>query len=240
MTATAFVFGATGYTGREVVRTLASTETSVVAHIRPDSSRRAEWTQLFESWGAQVDTTAWEMEALTAALKRHQADVVYCLIGTTRKRKHQSATPAQETYEAVDYGLTALLVEACQRITEKPPRFVYVSSVGCRDGTPSAYMQARWKAEECIRHSGLPHVIARPSFISGPDRGESRPLERAASVAMDGLLAGLGALGMRRLARRYRSTDGRRLAMALIRWAASSDLHLTIESEDLYEDPASP
>ena len=48
----AFVAGATGYTGVQVVRQLAALERTpplrVVAHVRPDSTRLAEWRTRFE------------------------------------------------------------------------------------------------------------------------------------------------------------------------------------------------
>ena len=43
----AFVAGATGYTGREVVRLLAERGIETYAHIRPDSKSRARFEQQF-------------------------------------------------------------------------------------------------------------------------------------------------------------------------------------------------
>jgi uncharacterized protein YbjT (DUF2867 family) len=228
----AFIAGATGYTGREVVRLLAQGESEVFAHIRPDSASLSSWTERFGAWGASVDTTPWETEAMADALRQHRPDVVFCLIGTTRARGRRSSDPSRETYDTVDFGLSALLVDACEAAGHAP-RIVYVSSVGCGPTTSSAYMHARWKTEEYIRGSSLPYVIARPSFISGPDRDEGRPMERLGSAFADGILTGLGALGGSRIARRYRSTDGATLAQALIRLAASDDEHQVVESEDL-------
>ena len=56
---TAFVAGATGYTGREVVRQLAGEGGRVIAHVRPDSGRRDDWQQRFTAMGAEVDFTPW-------------------------------------------------------------------------------------------------------------------------------------------------------------------------------------
>ena len=39
----AFVAGATGFTGREVVRLLVERGVPAVAHVRPDSPRLEEW-----------------------------------------------------------------------------------------------------------------------------------------------------------------------------------------------------
>ena len=53
----AFVAGATGFTGREVVATLRERGIATVAHVRAESSRRAEWTARFEAQGAEVDAS---------------------------------------------------------------------------------------------------------------------------------------------------------------------------------------
>jgi hypothetical protein len=63
-------------------------------------------------------------------------------------------------------------------------------------------------------------VIARPSFITGPDRDESRPAERLGAAVVDALAAPARLFGGRRLADRYRSTTAAELAAALVRLAA--------------------
>ena len=50
----AFVAGATGYTGREVVRVLLERGVRTVAHVRPDSPHVDEWRSRFEAQGAAV------------------------------------------------------------------------------------------------------------------------------------------------------------------------------------------
>src|SRR5512139_15356 len=169
----AFVTGATGFTGREVVRLSLENGIATVAHLRPDSLRLQEWTARFTAMGALVDTTPWEEGAVTATLSRVRPAYVFALLGTTRARARTAARmgkdPRAESYEAVDYGLTALLIRAA-RATGTAPRFVYLSATGTQAGSRSAYYRARWKAEEFLRSSGLPFTIARPSFIAGPGR----------------------------------------------------------------------
>ncbi|HEX6693612.1 MAG TPA: hypothetical protein VF035_02800, partial [Longimicrobiales bacterium] len=60
---TAFVAGATGYTGAEVVRQLATSDTHVVAHVRPDSTALPAWRARFSAAGAAVDVTPWSRDA---------------------------------------------------------------------------------------------------------------------------------------------------------------------------------
>jgi hypothetical protein len=94
---------------------------------------------------------------------------------------------------------------------------VYLSAAGVRGDSGNASMRAR----------GLP--IARPSFITGPDRDESRPLERVSAAVNDVMLATLSSPGASRLRDRYRSTDNTILAAALVRLAPDH----VCESEDL-------
>jgi nucleoside-diphosphate-sugar epimerase len=220
----AFVAGATGYVGREVVRQLgararAGAGPRPTAHVRPDSPRLAEWRAAFARLGASADATPWDEGAMAAALARLRPGAVFALLGTTRRR----GAATGDTYASVDYGLTALLVRAARRAADRtgaPPRLVYLSSLGAGGGSRNAYLAARDRVERELAASGLPWVAARPSFITGPGRDEPRPAERAGALAADALLAPLRLLGARRLADRYRSTTAAELAAALVRLAA--------------------
>ena len=100
---TAFVAGATGYTGREVVRVLRESGVSTVAHVRPDSPRLAEWRARFGALGAEVDTTPWDAPAMATTLARVQPAIVFALLGTTRRRARAAAERgAAESYASVD------------------------------------------------------------------------------------------------------------------------------------------
>jgi uncharacterized protein YbjT (DUF2867 family) len=215
----AFVAGATGLTGRHVVAALAAREgVRVVAHVRPDSSRLDSWRSRFGELGAEVDTTAWTLEALTARFEELSPAHVFALLGTTRARgKRGSDSAVADTYDAVDYGLSVMLIRAA-KAAGITPRFVYLSSMGVKPGTRNAYLNARARVEQELTESGLPHVIARPSFIIG-ERDHHRPGEAVGATVVDGLLKGVGFLGARRLRDRYRSTTGARLAAALVRLA---------------------
>ncbi len=217
---TAFVLGATGFVGREVVRQLCVRGTKAVAHVRPDSSKLAAWRSRFAELGAEVDTTAWDAAALAARIRELAPQQIYILIGTTRA-KAKSDRVQGDIYEAVDLGLTKLAVEAA-RASETQPRIVYLSSVGADANARSAYLRARGKAEDVVKTSGLPWVIARPSLITG-ERDEGRLGERAASVVGDGVLAVVGVLGGKQLRDRYRSTTPDVLASALIRLGESPE-----------------
>lgn len=214
-----FVAGATGYVGRAVVAALRARGHLTWAHVRPDSRGLERWTSFFAGQGAGVEATPWEPEAVRATLARIAPTHVWALLGTTRARADRdtgSAVP--ETYEAVDYGLTRLLLDACATLPV-PPVFVYLSAQGAK-ASGNEYYKVRARLEAELRASAVPWVIARPAFISGPDRLESRPVERAAAIAVDVLLGPLAAFGGRHLADRWRSISGPELGEGLVRLVA--------------------
>ena len=231
--AVAFVAGATGYTGRAVVRALVDRGARVLAHVRPDAGRRDEWRDRFAAMCAEVDTSPWDEAAMTATLSRLRPTQVFALLGTTRARSRAEQRSAVEGYERVDYGLTALLLRAAVACGSRP-RFVYLSATGVGPGRSNPYLAVRWRLEEELRASGLPYVIARPSFITGPDRDEPRAAERIAATVFDALAGVISRVGGRRFADRYRSTTNVALADALVRLALDpSATAAVVESERL-------
>jgi uncharacterized protein YbjT (DUF2867 family) len=215
----AFVAGSTGYTGREVVQVLRTRGIDTVAHVRPDSERIEAWRTRFESLGARLDRTPWDLEAFTRTLSGLAPALVFALLGTTRTRARRAAASGRdEGYQAIDYALTVLLYRAASSSVSHP-RFMYLSSAGVRDTGGNAYLAARAGVERELRAGPLPYTIVRPSFITGPDRDEFRPGERIISRLADGALGLAGLLGATRLRDRYRSTSNVTLAEALVRLA---------------------
>jgi uncharacterized protein YbjT (DUF2867 family) len=227
---TAFVLGATGFVGREVVRQLCVRGAKVIAHVRPDSTKLAEWRDKLGGLGAEIDTTAWDAAAMAARFRAVAPDQIYVLIGTTRGRAKADNVEGN-IYEAIDFGLTKIAVDAA-RASERKPRLVYLSGIGADANARGAYMRARGKAEDYVRESGLPWVIARPAIITG-DRDESRIGERSAAIIGDGLLAVAGVFGGKRLRERYRSTTPDILASALIRIAETPESDRIVDGGEL-------
>jgi len=232
----AFVAGATGYTGREVVRQLVEQGIETIAHIRPNSPKRREWEEKFAQMGATVDVTPWGSAAMADSMSKHKPDLVFALLGTTKARGKQaekkSAPP--ETYETVDFGLTVLLLDALVQVSLQP-RFVYLSSLGVTSGTRNAYLQARWKVESTLSKGNIPYTIARPGFITGPDRDEFRPAERIGAAIGDRLLKTVRIFGAKKTYQRFRSNTNTTLARALIRLAQDPKAaNQIVESEHLH------
>ena len=248
MAATSFVVGATGFVGRHLVAQLAARGGKTFAHVRPDSSELERWRGRFAELGAELDTTPWQVDAMAERLRQLRPEVIYVCIGTTRKRAEKDGVSASP-YERVDYGLTKLVVDAALRASETTsradapsyrPRIVYLSSVGAAADARSAYLSWRGKAEDAVKASGLPWMIARPSMITeagggAPDaeRDDRRPMERVAAVIADGLVGALGLFGAKKLRGRYRSTTPDVLAAALIRLGEAPEAGKIAEGDEL-------
>ena len=154
---------------------------------------------------------------MAQTLAHRQPDLVFALLGTTAKRARVARDRGEDaSYEAVDYQLTQILLQASLK-TEPQPRFVYLSSMGVKANSLTRYMQVRWRVEREILASGIPCTIARPSFITGPDRRENRALERVGATTSDMVLQFAGILGFRGVKNRYHSTNAQQLALALVR-----------------------
>lgn len=225
-----FVAGATGYTGREVVRELRLRGIDVVAHVRPDSSRLAEWRARFASLGATVDTSFWDLTSFQLTMERERPSHVFSLLGTTRARSKRAAGHgAKESYESVDYGLTSIALRATRNA-----RFIYLSSMGVSAAARNSYLAVRWRMETEIKASGLPYIIARPAFITGSDREEFRPAEKVGAAVANAALHFAGFVGLRSLHERFASMTGPELARALSN--AALDEHcanVTLEADQL-------
>jgi nucleoside-diphosphate-sugar epimerase len=224
----AFIAGATGYTGRAVVQACVAAGLRTVAHVRPDSSQRAEWEQRFKSWGAEPDATPWEPAAMNARFAELQPDYVFALLGTTTKRARREGIT--DRYMKIDYGLTAMLIDAAAPL--KQPRFVYLSAAGVGPNR-GAYIEARFLAEQKLRASGLPFIIARPGLITG-DREESRPAETIAAAVLRPMAAMLRVVGARRVAAWVSVISGTQLGQALVREAlAAKSADIELQPVDL-------
>jgi uncharacterized protein YbjT (DUF2867 family) len=232
----AFVAGATGYVGHEVVIRLTAKRWSVVAHVRPDSPSLERARDRFTRNGATVDTTPWDAEAMSRTLARIQPTHVFALLGITRARARARARAGGpvESYASVDYGLSAMLLDATRR-SAPGARFIYLSAIGASERAGNEYTRVRGRLEREIRESGISALIVRPSFITGSDREESRPTERIVSTIADGVLSIAARLGAHAARDRYRSLDAGQLADAMIQLAIEPFTGArTVNGEDLW------
>ena len=71
------------------------------------------------------------------------------------------------TFEQIDYQGTVRQVEAAKAAGVR--RYVYVSGAGAAPDAEKHWFVFKWRAEEAVRASGIPHVIFRPTWLYGPD-----------------------------------------------------------------------
>jgi uncharacterized protein YbjT (DUF2867 family) len=231
---TAFIAGATGYTGRNVVSALTARGIETVAHVRPDSRSLDQMRTIFTAEGASVDTSPWTPQGMASAMASHRPDFVFALLGTTAKRGKVDGS----TYESVDYGLTVMLLEAAAAMDPRPC-FVYLSAAGAGGLALGGYMRARARVEQEIVALGIPHLIARPSFITGDDREEDRPAERIGAKLVDAGLGSLAALGVPGPRAALGSITGPDLGEALVRLAVEGHRGV-VEAADLHRSKEPP
>lgn len=230
-TATALVVGATGYTGSAVVAALRSRNVSTVAHLRPDSADAAVWRERFGALGATVDESPWQPAAIAAMVAERKPTVIFACLGTTRRRAAQEGI--EQPYERVDYGLTKQVLEAAVAVGYAP-RFVYLSAIGAKESSSTAYTAVRGRLERELMATGLPYLVVRPAFISGEDRREARPVLRFLASATDSVLAGVAALGGSKLRDQYATLTGTQLAEGMVALALmSSDAKAVADVADI-------
>ena len=134
-TPTAFVAGATGYTGREVVAELRRRGIETTAHVRPGAAAADTWRARFETLGATVDTTPWEPAAMDATIARVRPDYVFALLGN---KDGESIAGGKKKPECVVSGGAASIAVQANGKT------VYVCCTGCRDellANPGKYVK---------------------------------------------------------------------------------------------------
>ncbi|MFP2925078.1 SDR family oxidoreductase [Pyxidicoccus sp. 3LG] len=148
-----FVAGATGATGRTLMRQALAHKAPVTAHVRPQSAD----SEPARSWPYKAVVKLTDSDALAESMRG--CTTVLQLIGTMRKR-----FASGDTYETSDIGTTRQLVEAAKRTGVD--HLVLLSSVGA--GRPvGAYLKAKAEAERLVRESGIPWTVVRPPAFEG-------------------------------------------------------------------------
>lgn len=164
------VTGATGFVGRHIAATLARRGHSVRALVRsPRPPHPPHPGAAAPPSGTEAITGDLSDDVALAQLVRH-ADAVIHLVGIIIET-------GRATFREVHVEGTGRLLGAAR--DARVGRFVHMSAVGARnDPGATPYHRTKWEAEELVRASGLPHVVFRPSIISGPESAPIRTLAR--------------------------------------------------------------
>lgn len=158
------VVGATGGTGREVVRLAIARGYTVRAFVRDEARAR----ELFGDEIGHVVGDVRDAAALPAAVAG--ADFIVCALGSNSRRDPTNRP------EVVDFGAVKALAQAARAANVR--HFVLVSSMGVTDPD---HMLNRifddvlvWKkrGEDAVRASGVPYTIVRPGGLRDGPAGE--------------------------------------------------------------------
>ena len=213
----AWVFGATGLTGRAVVHALRLANIPCHAHVRPDSSSRAFTESVFSDLGASVEPFDWTEPQLKAAFERVRPTVVFLTLGTTKARAKLDG----QGHRAVDFELTKMVLDVLE--AECPEaQIVYLSAVRSMGASLSDYFRIRAEIEFALDQLNTFVLVAQPALITG-DRLDARPWEHRAAIATNKGLDCLTAMGFKGMAECYRSLDGKTLGQGMVQlWLEQS------------------
>lgn len=168
---TAVVLGATGLIGEHLVQELLQNELFTKVRIlvrRPISLTHTK---------ADIQIVNFHDEKDIAA-KLDIGDVIFCCVGTTRKKVRGNKTE----YRKVDYDIP--IITARLGVQHGFSQFLLVSAIGANPLSPNFYLQLKGCVEEDVAAFPFEAIhIFRPSVLLGK-RKEFRPAERLAQELM--------------------------------------------------------
>ena len=154
----ATIFGASGFIGRHLIRSLTEKDFRIIAATR--SPYLYGYLKPLGNPG-QIDlekVNLFEEENLRTLIKN--SDVVINLVGILYENKKQK-------FEDIHVKFPALLTKLCKEQNIK--KLVHISALGINETANSQYMQSKLKGEKNILNNFNRSVILRPSIIFGPE-----------------------------------------------------------------------
>lgn len=152
------ILGGTGFVGRHLVaRLLQGGDRVTVLSRGVDAAKR----RLKPQGASLIEGDVADADFLAAVLD--DADAVVNLIGILNEKGDRG-----DGFERVFVRITDALIDAMQRMGVR--RLLQMSALNAGRGE-SHYLQARGRAEQHVRASGLDWTLLRPSVIAGPGDG---------------------------------------------------------------------
>ena len=154
----ATIFGASGFIGRHLIRSLTEKDFRIIA--APRSPYLYGYLKPLGNPG-QIDlekVNLFEEENLRTLIKN--SDVVINLVGILYENKKQK-------FEDIHVKFPALLTKLCNEQNIK--KLVHISALGINETISSQYIQSKLKGEKNILNNFNRSVILRPSIIFGPE-----------------------------------------------------------------------
>ncbi|MDE1888749.1 MAG: complex I NDUFA9 subunit family protein [Planctomycetota bacterium] len=150
-----FLTGSTGFVGRQILQDLIDNNYQVKCLIRQGSEHK------IANYKRDADIVHGDItDANSLHGKLEGCDAVINLVGIIREFPTKGIT-----FEKLHYEGTANLVDAAR--SQGARRFIQMSALGARPDGKTRYQQTKFRAEECVRNSGLNYTIFRPSIIFG-------------------------------------------------------------------------
>ncbi|MBQ0116500.1 MAG: NAD(P)H-binding protein [Flavobacterium sp.] len=210
---TALVFGGTGLTGKQLISQLQTEEKIEV--IKVFNRRKVDYH------ASKVQEIILDYDALEQYATAIKGDLLFCCIGTTRKK-----TPNDDAYKAIDYGIPTRLSALAKQ--NHIPTFAVISSIGANQDSRFFYNRIKGEMERDVLKQNLPNTyIFRPSVLVGP-RTEKRFAERASAALMNVLH-----LVFKDLILKYKPVDTALLAKKMIQVSLNGYDKNIIESDEI-------
>ncbi len=157
-----FLAGGTGFVGKQILRDLLENKYQVRCLTRKGSEQKISHYKNPALVKTGIDIVNGDItDAASLDGKLEGCDAVINLVGIIREFRGRGIT-----FEKLHYEGTTNLVKAAR--SQKVRRFIQMSALGVRPDGKTQYQQTKYRAEECVRTSGLDYTIFRPSIIFGP------------------------------------------------------------------------
>ena len=157
-----FLTGSTGFVGKRILQDLLENKYQVRCLVRKGSEQKISHYKDPVLVKTGIDIVNGDItDAASLDGKLEGCDAVINLVGIIRKFRGKGIT-----FEKLHYEGTANLVRSAR--LQKVRRFIQMSALGARPDGKTQYQQTKFRAEECVRTSGLDYTIFRPSIIFGP------------------------------------------------------------------------
>lgn len=210
----AFVFGASGLVGRNVVQELTNNPvySRIYVVVRrplaiPDPKVQEIKLDTFETF---------DLSGISPADAR-----VFCCVGTTIKK-----AGTQEEFRKADYELPLRIAKWAK--SKGILTYVVVSSIGANAGSGNFYLRTKGEMEEGLKAMHFPHlIIIRPSLLLG-NRNEFRLGEEAAKI-----FSGILNLLLFGPLKKYRAIQASSVAKAMVILANTQPKEIIFESDQL-------
>ncbi|BBO16006.1 NADH dehydrogenase (ubiquinone) 1 alpha subcomplex, subunit 9 [Candidatus Brocadia pituitae] len=150
-----FLTGSTGFVGKQILHDLLAKRYQVRCIVRQGSEQKIAHHKEAEIVHGDIS------DAGSLQGKLAGCDAVINLVGIIREFPGKRVT-----FEKLHYEGTANLVKVARE--QGIQRFIQMSALGARRDGKTQYQQTKFRAEECIKDSGLDYTIFRPSIIYGP------------------------------------------------------------------------